>query len=201
VVNKFVLYAGIVMSGMLVIGHSEFAFAQEDTEADVSSADFSAESETVDVANADLDADALETKVAAKPSAPPPGTVSIDFKDADVRQVLRILSLKSGVDIVAGVDVEGLVTIKLTNVAWEKALDIILRTYGFTYEREGNIVRVMPERLRPIYRPTSSAISIRVWISSIKSSGIRGILLLTSFSLCFILELPFCLAASAHRRH
>lgn len=72
-----------------------------------------------------------------------PGLISVDFKDADIRQVLRIISLKSGVDIVAGADVEGLVTIKLTNVPWEQALDIILRTYGFTYERKDQIVRVM----------------------------------------------------------
>ncbi len=72
-----------------------------------------------------------------------PGLISVDFKDADIRQVLRIISLKSGVDVVAGADVEGLVTIKLTNVPWEQALDIILRTYGFTYERKGPIVRVM----------------------------------------------------------
>lgn len=71
------------------------------------------------------------------------GLISVDFKDADIRQVLRIISLKSGVDIVAGSTVEGLVTIKLTNVPWEQALDIILRTYGFTYEKKGNIVRVM----------------------------------------------------------
>lgn len=71
------------------------------------------------------------------------GLISVDFKDADIRQVLRIISLKSGVDIVAGADVEGLVTIKLTNVPWEEALDIILRTYGFTYERKGKIVRVL----------------------------------------------------------
>ncbi len=71
------------------------------------------------------------------------GLVSIDFKDADIRQVLRVIALKSGVDIVAGSDVEGLVTIKLTNVPWEGALDIILRTYGFTYERKGRVVRVM----------------------------------------------------------
>ncbi|MDP3723354.1 MAG: secretin N-terminal domain-containing protein [Candidatus Omnitrophota bacterium] len=71
------------------------------------------------------------------------GLVSVDFKDADIRQVLRILSLKSGVDIVAGSDVEGLVTIKLTDVPWEQALDIVLRTYGFAYERKGKIIRVM----------------------------------------------------------
>ncbi len=77
---------------------------------------------------------------AAQPSS---GLVSVDFKDADIRQVLRVISLKSGVDIVAGTDVEGLVTIKLTNVPWEQALDIILKTYGFSYDRKGNIVRVM----------------------------------------------------------
>jgi type IV pilus assembly protein PilQ len=73
----------------------------------------------------------------------PTGRVSIDFKDADIRQVLRVLSLKSGVDIVAGPDVEGLVTIKLTDVPWQQALDVILRTYGFTYERKGDIIRVL----------------------------------------------------------
>ncbi len=73
------------------------------------------------------------------------GTISVDFKDADIRQVLRVISLKSGVDVVAGPDVEGLVTIKLTNVPWEEALSIILRTYGFAYERKGNIVRVMTQ--------------------------------------------------------
>jgi len=78
------------------------------------------------------------------PSAPAEaGLISVDFKDADIRQVLRIIALKSGMDIVAGLDVEGLVSIKLTNVPWEQALGIILRTYGFTYEREGRIARVM----------------------------------------------------------
>ena len=70
------------------------------------------------------------------------GIVTIDFKDADIRNVLRILSHKSGVNIVAGEDVQGKVTIKLTDVPWEKALDVILKTYGFAYERVDNIIRV-----------------------------------------------------------
>ncbi len=80
---------------------------------------------------------------AASPEPQAPGLISVDFKDADIRQVLRIISLKSGVDVVAGPDVEGLVTIKLTNVPWEQALDVILRTYSLAYERKGNIVRVL----------------------------------------------------------
>ena len=71
-----------------------------------------------------------------------PGNVTMDFKDADINNVLRILSYKSGMNIVAGKDVTGLITIRLTDVPWEKALDVILRTYGYTYEREGNIIRV-----------------------------------------------------------
>ncbi len=70
------------------------------------------------------------------------GNVSVDFKDADINNVLRILSLKSQVNIVAGPEVKGTVTIRLEDVPWEKALDVVLRTYGYVYEREGNIVRV-----------------------------------------------------------
>lgn len=71
-----------------------------------------------------------------------PGNVTMDFKDADINNVLRILSYKSGMNIVSGKDVTGLITIRLTDVPWEKAMDVILRTYGYTYEREGNIIRV-----------------------------------------------------------
>ena len=71
-----------------------------------------------------------------------PGNVSIDFKDADVTNVLRILSLKSQVNIVAGPEVQGTVTIRLEDVPWERALDVVLRTYGYVYERDGNIIRV-----------------------------------------------------------
>lgn len=72
----------------------------------------------------------------------PSGNVTIDFKDADIHNVLRILSFKSGTNIVAGKEVTGTVTIRLVDVPWEKALDTILKTYGFVYEREGNIIRV-----------------------------------------------------------
>ncbi|MDP2938779.1 MAG: type IV pilus secretin PilQ [Candidatus Omnitrophota bacterium] len=71
-----------------------------------------------------------------------PGNVTLDFRDADIRNVLRIISYKSGVNIVPGPDVTGLITIQLTDVPWEKALDVILKTYGYGYERQGNIITV-----------------------------------------------------------
>lgn len=69
-------------------------------------------------------------------------TITLDFKEADINTVLRVMSLKSKVNIVAGPEVQGTVTIRLENVPWEQALKVVLRTYGYVYERDGNIIRV-----------------------------------------------------------
>ena len=66
--------------------------------------------------------------------------VTLDFKDADIRNVLRIVSYKSGVNIVATPEVIGNVSIRLTDIPWEKALDTIVTTYGFGYEWLNNKV-------------------------------------------------------------
>lgn len=70
------------------------------------------------------------------------GNVSFDFRDADIRNVFRILSFKSGVNIVAGPEVTGVVTIKLDDVPWQQALEVILETYGYAYEKKGDVISV-----------------------------------------------------------
>lgn len=70
------------------------------------------------------------------------GNVSLDFRDADIRNVLQILSFKSGVNIVASPEVVGVVTIQLNDVPWKQALDVILQTNGYAYEKRGNIIVV-----------------------------------------------------------
>ncbi|MDP2913554.1 MAG: secretin N-terminal domain-containing protein [Candidatus Omnitrophota bacterium] len=72
-----------------------------------------------------------------------PGNVTVNFKDADIRTVLTYIAEVSGVDIVPAPDVKGVVDLKLTNKPWNVALDIIVRNYGFAYEREGDIIRVV----------------------------------------------------------
>lgn len=72
-----------------------------------------------------------------------PGNVTVNFKGADVRTVLSYISEVSSVDIVAAPDVKGIIDLKLTNKPWKVALDIITRNYGFAYEREGDIIRVV----------------------------------------------------------
>lgn len=70
--------------------------------------------------------------------------VTLDFKDADIRNVLKIISYKAGVNIVTTPEVIGNVTVRLVDVAWDKALDAILKTYGFGYDKQGNIITVAP---------------------------------------------------------
>ena len=72
-----------------------------------------------------------------------PGNITVNFKGADIRTVLSYISEVSGVDIVPAPDVKGVIDLKLTNKPWKTALDIILRNYGFAYEREGDIIRVV----------------------------------------------------------
>lgn len=78
----------------------------------------------------------------ADPALSSPDNVTLDFNEADIRTVLRIISLKSGVNIIAGSEVTGPVTVRLVDVPWEKALSVVLKTYGFAYERDGNIIRI-----------------------------------------------------------
>ena len=68
--------------------------------------------------------------------------VTLDFKEADINNVLKIISYKSGVNIVTTPDVMGNVSVRLTDVPWEMALDVILKTYGFGYQKQGNIILV-----------------------------------------------------------
>jgi type IV pilus assembly protein PilQ len=73
-----------------------------------------------------------------------PTTVTLDFKDADIADVLRIISYKSGTNIVASPEVTGTVNVKLTDVPWEKALDVILKTYGYAYDKQDKVIMVAP---------------------------------------------------------
>ncbi len=70
------------------------------------------------------------------------GLVSLDFQDANIKNVLKVLAYKSNMNIVAGPEVTGNVTIQLNNVPWQKALEVILTTYGYSYEKRGNIITV-----------------------------------------------------------
>jgi len=92
--------------------------------------------------------------VASLPHAPPPAQpvrreaiftgqrISLDFKDADIQNVLRVLADVSGLNIIATDDVKGKVTLHLNDVPWDQALDLVLRSNRLEKTQEGNVVRI-----------------------------------------------------------
>jgi type IV pilus assembly protein PilQ len=70
--------------------------------------------------------------------------VSFEFKDIDIQNLLRVIAEISKKNIVVADDVSGKVTIRLRNVPWDQALDLILRTKSLGREEVGNIIRIAP---------------------------------------------------------
>lgn len=73
--------------------------------------------------------------------------ISLDFKDVDIRDVLRLIADVSDLNIIAGDEVSGTVTIRLVDVPWDQALDVILLTKGLGFVRVGNVLRIAPAQM------------------------------------------------------
>ena len=74
------------------------------------------------------------------------GKISLDIKGMDVIDVLKILAMRSNLNIVAGKNVRGKVTVFLKDVEVMDALEIILAANDLAYEKKGDILNVMTER-------------------------------------------------------
>ncbi len=70
--------------------------------------------------------------------------VSFEFKDIDIHNLLRIIAEISKKNIVVADDVQGKITVRLRNVPWDQALDLVLRSKSLGKEEFGNIIRVAP---------------------------------------------------------
>lgn len=70
--------------------------------------------------------------------------ISMDFKDADIQNVFRIIAEVSNLNIITSDDVKGKVTVRLINVPWDQALDIVLRAKQLGAALEGNVLRIAP---------------------------------------------------------
>jgi type IV pilus assembly protein PilQ len=70
--------------------------------------------------------------------------ISLDFKDVEIDDVLRLIAEVSDLNIIAGDEVQGQVTIRLVDVPWDQALDVILLTKGLGFIRVGNVLRIAP---------------------------------------------------------
>jgi type IV pilus secretin PilQ/predicted competence protein len=68
--------------------------------------------------------------------------ISLDFKDADIKNVFRLLAEVSGLNIVVTNDVNRRITVRLVEVPWDQAMDLIITTNGLDKEQIGNVVRI-----------------------------------------------------------
>ena len=90
--------------------------------------------------------DAAETKQEAKDSSK---TISANFVDADIKQILSMFARQSGVNIIVSPEVKGKITIGLRELPLEEALKSVLMAAGLTYQMVGNTYVVMPSDAQP----------------------------------------------------
>jgi type IV pilus assembly protein PilQ len=72
-----------------------------------------------------------------------PDRLNLDFQDADIKSVLRLMAESGNISIVSGDDVKGNVTLTIKNVPWEQALDTILDVNGLAKKQMGDVISVM----------------------------------------------------------
>jgi type IV pilus assembly protein PilQ len=87
-----------------------------------------------------------EQKEAAKPTEEQftGEKLSLNFQDIEVRAVLQLLADFTGLNIVTSDTVQGSLTLRLQNVPWDQALDLILKTKGLGMRRSGNVIMIAP---------------------------------------------------------
>ena len=71
--------------------------------------------------------------------------VTFNFQDVPVRTILQLIAEESGLNIVAADTVTGNLTLRLINVPWDQALDVVLRARSLDKRRDGNVVWVAPQ--------------------------------------------------------
>ncbi|ODS64563.1 MAG: fimbrial protein [Arenimonas sp. SCN 70-307] len=72
--------------------------------------------------------------------------VTFNFQDVPVRTVLQLIAEESGLNVVAADTVQGNVTLRLINVPWDQAMDIVLRAKQLDKRRDGNVIWVAPQK-------------------------------------------------------
>ncbi len=70
--------------------------------------------------------------------------ISLVFDNADIRQILQLIADVSGLNIIASDEVKGSITLRLIDVPWDQALDLIMDIKDLGMLREGNIARILP---------------------------------------------------------
>ncbi|HMN69810.1 MAG TPA: type IV pilus secretin PilQ, partial [Bdellovibrionales bacterium] len=84
--------------------------------------------------------------------------ISLQVKDADVRDVVNFLAEESGANVVISDDVSGKISLKLRRIPWDQALVTVMRTKNLGYVRQGNVLRI--STLKALQEETETATKI-----------------------------------------
>jgi len=106
------------------------------------------------------DVDLNETPRAVHYDAPKAYTgerISLDFQNADLHNIIRIIGEVSGKNIVVSDRVSGKVTLKLKDVPWDQALDIVLASRNLGVEEAGNVLTIYDLQTLNASGPTATA--------------------------------------------
>jgi len=118
--------------------------------------------------------------------------ISVDFQNVGVRAALHILADASGQNIIASDSVTGNLTLRLRNLPWDQALDVLLQAKGLDMRRNGNVLWIAPREemlarenwsskraprspnSNPCNQPSSSSTTRRPKRSAACSASMRG---------------------------
>jgi type IV pilus assembly protein PilQ len=103
-----------------------------------------AETETPPTKTAQMGTPVIE-QVGAKGKVYTGEKTSLVFDNAEVRDILRLIAEISDLNLIASDEVKGNVTLRLIDVPWDQALELILDVTGLGMVQEGNVVRVLPK--------------------------------------------------------
>lgn len=142
-------------SGQIVVSEQKVdtsARAQADLdqlESQSDSESLAAASKVDEDADAEDDIDAEVGELLAEGPRYTGRLISLDLQDTDIDNALRIIAEVSNLNIIASDEVTGKVTLRLIDVPWDQALDVILKTNGLDQVQERNVIRIAPvEKLR-----------------------------------------------------
>jgi type IV pilus assembly protein PilQ len=118
-----------------------------------------------------------EEKIAARRAAEPRFTgerISLSFQSIEVRALLQIIADVAGTNLVVSDSVTGEIAMRLQNVPWDQALDIVLRSKGLAARQEGNVIVVAPmEEVAARERAELEAEAEKVQLAPLRSELIQ----------------------------
>lgn len=105
----------------------------------------------------------------------PPKTVSVDFPDKDVREILRAIADTFELNVVIPDTLNGRSSLKLRDVTWEQAFKVILEPIGWGYEIDGIIIKILPKNPESIVKDSDPSEMLSI-VGAMQTSMVKSLL-------------------------